>query len=205
LIHADLHVHTTFSSDSTIQPKQLIEQLNAHTHVKAAAVTDHDTVRGLEAVCKLASAYSDILIIPGVEISTPEGDILILGTMELPPKPWTVRNVVDYARKGDYVSIAAHPYREYGLGELTRSSGVDAIEVLNGGSPQQANKHAQTLAHEMRLPGVAGSDAHSLQELFSVYTELQSNLDVAEIIAAIKKGRVKPVAANTSAESPARP
>jgi predicted metal-dependent phosphoesterase TrpH len=114
---ADLHLHTTYSDDSTITPKILLERLVAHSFVKVAAVTDHDTTNGISATCKLASAYPDILIIPGVEISTPQGDLLVLGTDKTPPRPWTAENVVDYSRDNDCVSIIAHPYREYGMGE----------------------------------------------------------------------------------------
>ena len=190
MIRADLHIHTTFSDDSETSPKTLVEQLVAHPSIKVAAVTDHDTVKGLSTIRQLASPYPDILIIPGVEISTPNGDIVILGTEELPPKPWTVENVVDYARDNDCVSVAAHPYREWGLGDLARNIKVDAIEILNGASSLSANKQAHDLAKSMRLPGVAGSDSHKPSELYTVYTEIQASLDVDEILKAIKKGLV---------------
>ena len=190
MIRADLHIHTTYSDDSTVTPKALVEKLVAHNFIKAAAVTDHDTVNGLTETRKLAAAYPDILIIPGVEISTPEGDILILGTEETPLKPWTVENVLDFARTNDYVSVVAHPYREYGMGDLTRNYKVDAIEVLNGESTPHANKLAHDLAKTMKLPGVAGSDAHNPSEPLTVYTEIQAGLNVDEILKAIKKGLV---------------
>ena len=160
----------------------------AHNFIKVAAVTDHDTVKGLSVTQKLAAAYSDILIIPGVEISTAEGDLLVLGTEETPPKPWTVEGVIDFARDRDCVSVIAHPYREYGMGDLARNYKVDAIEVLNGVSSPSSNKLAQDLAKSMGLPGVAGSDAHNPSELYTVYTEVQASLDVDEILKAIKKG-----------------
>jgi predicted metal-dependent phosphoesterase TrpH len=185
-----LHIHTTYSSDSTIQPKTLVEKLVAHSFIKVAAVTDHDTVEGLSVTQKLAAAYPDILIIPGVEISTAEGDLLILGTEETPPKPWTVEGVLDFARDTDCISVVAHPYREYGMGDLARNYKVDAIEVLNGESTSSANKLAQDLAKSMGLPGVAGSDAHNPSELYTVYTEAQASLDIDEILKALKKGSV---------------
>lgn len=190
LIRADLHIHTTFSDDSETSPKALVEQLVAHPFIKVAAVTDHDSVRGISTVRELAAPYPDILILPGVEISVPQGDIIILGTEELPPKPWTIESVVDFARRNKYVSVAAHPFREWGLGELTKTSGVDAIEVLNGASTVHANKEAHELAKAMRMPGVAGSDSHKPSELFSVYTEVDASLDVDEILSAIKRGAV---------------
>ncbi len=190
MIRADLHIHTTFSDDSETSPKALVEQLVAHPFIKVAAVTDHDSVKGIDTIRQLAQPYPDILILPGVEISVPQGDIVILGTEELPPKPWTIESVVDFAKTNGYVSVAAHPFREWGLGELTRTSGVDAIEVLNGASTPQANKQARELAKTMSLPGVAGSDSHKPSELYSVYTEVQASLDVDEILKAIKKGLV---------------
>ena len=190
MIRADLHIHTTFSDDSETSPKALVEQLATHPSIKVAAVTDHDTVKGINTVRELASPYPDILIIPGVEISTPQGDIVILGTDETPSKPWTIENVIDYARENACVSVAAHPFREWGLGDLTRTSNVDTIEVLNGASTPQANRQARELAKTMRLPGVAGSDSHTPSELYSVYTEIDASLDVDEILKAIKKGSV---------------
>lgn len=190
MIQADLHIHTTYSSDSTVTPKTLVEKLVAHSFIKVAAVTDHDTVKGLSVTQKLASAYPDILIIPGVEISTAEGDLLVLGTEETPPKPWTVEGVLDFARDRDCVSVVAHPYREYGMGDLARNYKVDAIEVLNGVSSPSSNKLAQDLAKLMGLPGVAGSDAHNPSELYTVYTEVQASLDIDEILKALKKGLV---------------
>ena len=117
MIQADLHVHTTYSSDSAINPRTLVEQLVTHNFIKVAAVTDHDTVKGCCVTRQLASASPDILIIPGVELSTPQGDIIILGSDEMPPQPWTVENIIDFARERDYVSVVAHPYREYGMGD----------------------------------------------------------------------------------------
>lgn len=193
LIKADLHIHTTFSYDSLISPKTLIEQLVGHPYINVAAITDHDTTDGITTTLNLAKPYPDILIIPGVEISTPDGDIIVLGTQQLPPKPWSITSVVDFAKKNDFISIAAHPYREWGLGDLTPTSNVDAIEVLNGASSSQANKKARQLAKSLNLPAVAGSDSHKPSELFNTYTEINASLNASDILKAIKKGHVKPI------------
>ena len=164
--------------------------LAAHSFIKVAAVTDHDSVRGCRATVELASAYPDVLIIPGVEISTEEGDVVVLGTYELPPKPWTPEVVADFAHSVGGVSIVAHPFRTYGMGERARNYKVDAIEVLNGGSNQAANNEAKELAKSLGLPGTAGSDAHQVSELFSVYNKVEAALDVDSVLKAIKQGSV---------------
>jgi predicted metal-dependent phosphoesterase TrpH len=191
LIRADLHVHTTYSDDSSITPKTLLEALVNHSYIKVAAVTDHDSVNGCGAIQKLASVYPDILIIPGVEISTQQGDIVVLGTEELPPQPWTVEGVIDFARENGAVSVVAHPYREWGMGDLAKNYKFDAVEVHNGASSPSANKAAHDLAKLMGVPGVAGSDGHQPSDLCTVYTEIQAGLDVDEILKALKKGLVK--------------
>jgi len=191
LIRVDLHVHTIFSPDSSIPPKTLVETLLAHPFIKAVAVTDHNTVRGYFKVRELAATYPDLLIIPGVEVSTVEGDVILLGVAEVPPQPWTVENVIDFAHSRGGLVVAAHPYRAYGLGDSAKKYSIDAVEVLNGGCPRQLNMLAEELAKAMGLPGVGGSDAHRVDELWTVYTEIQASTDLDDVLRAIKRGLVR--------------
>ena len=76
---ADLHTHST-ASDGTFSPTQLIEY--AHEKGLAAiALTDHDTVAGLDEAMEAGSRYDDLEVIPGIEFSTEyEGrDVHIVG------------------------------------------------------------------------------------------------------------------------------
>lgn len=137
-------------------------------------------------------------MIPGIEIGTPLGDLIVLGTDEAPPKPWDVNDVISFAKEKDEVVIVPHPYREYGLGSSAKLYAVDAIETLNGSTSLRMNKLAENLAKEMGLPGVAGSDAHNVDELWTVRNEIQASLDVDEVLKAIKKGLVKPFSTGKS-------
>ncbi|MDR1992386.1 MAG: CehA/McbA family metallohydrolase [Nitrososphaerota archaeon] len=189
-LYADLHIHTVYSADSILQPKLLVDLLAMHSYIKVVAVTDHNSVRGCALVVDLARVYSDILIIPGTEITTNNGDMLVLGTFELPPKPWTPESVADYARSIGGVSIVAHPFRTYGMGEYAKNVKVDAIEVLNGGTSKESNAQAKEFAKGLGLPGTGGSDAHQRAELFSVCTRIDASLNVDSVLAAIRKGAV---------------
>jgi 3',5'-nucleoside bisphosphate phosphatase len=63
----DFHLHTNYS-DGELPPAELIAFVRGHG-VRVAAVTDHDTVDGLdEAVA--AGARLDITVIPGIELTT---------------------------------------------------------------------------------------------------------------------------------------
>jgi predicted metal-dependent phosphoesterase TrpH len=109
-----------------------------------------------------------------------------------------VEDVIDFARERGGVVVAAHPFRAYGLGESSKNYDLDAIEVLNGASALEVNKLAEILARDMSLPGVAGTDAHKVDELWTVYTEIQASFDVDEILKAIKKGLVRAVSTEKS-------
>ncbi|MFZ5899656.1 MAG: PHP domain-containing protein [Bacillota bacterium] len=64
---ADLHVHTT-ASDGSENPKEIVRQA-ALLGLRAVAITDHDTVRGVEEGLRSGAAYN-VEVVPGVEINT---------------------------------------------------------------------------------------------------------------------------------------
>lgn len=74
----DLHSHTT-ASDGQYTPEQLL-QLAASAGVTTLAVTDHDTVAGLDA-CDAAAKQHGIRLVPGIEVSAFVGrkEVHILG------------------------------------------------------------------------------------------------------------------------------
>ena len=74
----DLHVHTT-ASDGQYTPAQIIEKAS-EKNITAIAITDHDTVAGLEEGAAAAKEHG-ITFVPGVElnISYPTGEFHLLG------------------------------------------------------------------------------------------------------------------------------
>lgn len=76
--YADLHTHT-LASDGTQAPAENV-RLAAAAGLGAVAITDHDTVAGIEEALEAGSQYG-IRVVPGVEISTVSGgtDIHVLG------------------------------------------------------------------------------------------------------------------------------
>ncbi len=74
----DLHSHT-IASDGTLTPGELIK-LAKKQGLKAIAITDHDTVDGIEEAMAVAEEIGGIEVIPGVEVSADYfGEIHILG------------------------------------------------------------------------------------------------------------------------------
>ncbi|MEM2915685.1 MAG: PHP domain-containing protein [Candidatus Bathyarchaeia archaeon] len=191
MIRIDLHVHTIYSGDSTIHPKFLVDQLYAHPFIKGIAITDHDTLNGYVQVKKFAKPYEDIIVVPGIEVTTLHGHITVLGVEETAPHVNTIEGVVDFAKKHDGLVVVPHPYRVMGIGDLAKRINIDVVEALNPRSTHLENKLAEELAHAKNVPCVAGTDAHHSQDLWRVFNEVDANLDQNEVLESIKKGKVR--------------
>ena len=78
-IEVDLHLHTSFS-DGTLTPTQLVA-LCAERGLKVICISDHDSTNGLPEAFDAATAYPQMTLIPGIELSTdvPGSEIHILG------------------------------------------------------------------------------------------------------------------------------
>nr|MCR5656366.1 PHP domain-containing protein [Butyrivibrio sp.] len=69
----DLHTHST-ASDGTLTPSELIDHA-AKVGLSAIAVTDHDTVSGLqEAIDHGKKAHPELEVVPGIEYSAVRND-----------------------------------------------------------------------------------------------------------------------------------
>jgi predicted metal-dependent phosphoesterase TrpH len=69
----DLHSHT-LASDGRLSPEDLVVRAKL-AGVRSLAVTDHDTVAGVERALETARKIGGIHVIPGIEISTSVGDV----------------------------------------------------------------------------------------------------------------------------------
>ncbi len=89
----DLHVHTT-ASDGQYSPAQIIGKA-AEKNLKAIAITDHDTVAGLEEA-KKAGRELGVTVVPGIElnITFPTGEFHLLGLGIKTPSP-SLFNIVE--------------------------------------------------------------------------------------------------------------
>ena len=78
MLKVDFHVHTT-SSDGVISPAEVVQRAHRN-NVKYLAITDHDTLSGLNEAFEESLKY-DITLIPGIELSTQHNNesIHILG------------------------------------------------------------------------------------------------------------------------------
>lgn len=66
-MYADLHIHS-LHSDGKLTPKEIVKHAKG-VGLKAISLTDHDTVKGIADAISYGSK-NDILVIPGIELST---------------------------------------------------------------------------------------------------------------------------------------
>lgn len=195
-VKADLHVHTIYSHDSVITPKELVFYAKKRG-LNAVAVTDHDKVEG---ALKIAEE-TDFLIIPGTEVSSRDGHIVGLNVHEIIPRGLSVDETVDRIHEADGIAIACHPFALLKASVGKHVSGkFDAVETINASAfPfNRATSKANQLAERLKLPKVAGTDAHYGPVIGQAYTLIDSEANVEAIVKAIANGQCKPAGASIS-------
>jgi predicted metal-dependent phosphoesterase TrpH len=184
----DMHVHTIYSGDSCNSVQDILDACK-RVGMDGAVVLDHNSTRGgKEAV----AMKSDLLIIPGIEVSSAEGHILAFNVYDEIPRDLSVGETIDRIHSQGGVAVAAHPYRVWsGLGESNvLGQRFDAIECQNGRSTRRGNRKAVELAREMAKPRTGGSDSHEPETLGKSYTVFPNDCtDADSIMKALLSGR----------------
>ncbi len=153
------------------------------------AITDHNVLA--------RDVPQELLIIPGIEISSRDGHIIGLGVSDAVPRKLSADETILQIKRLGGVSIVAHPY------DLLRSAinpeilttMPDAIEVINSASMLHSItwKRARQFAEKKNLPQTGGSDSHIPETIGKAYTIVDiDSRDIASVLDAIRNGRVSP-------------
>ena len=167
-ILADLHMHTSWSHDCSIEVDELLDHAEAEG-LGAIAITDHNVFGGaLEAVEKARGRR--LIVIPGEEVKTDDqGEVIGLFLNEEIPRGMSFAETVAAIREQEGIVYLPHPFdRMHAIpfpATLHRHlHEIDVLEVYNARLLFEGyNDEAVRFARKYGLPAGAGSDAHVLQ------------------------------------------
>lgn len=191
----DLHSHTRFSPDSRMGLEDIVRTCEM-AGIDVLATTDHHTAEGaLKLQAWTKEHDTDLEVIVGEEIMTGAGEIIGLYLQESIESPCSLGEAVDAIRDQDGLFLLQHPFDPIrnGLGEKAWDTTPDIVEVFNARTRlDSANRKAREFAEERGLPMVSCSDAHTLGEFGSAYTEVPTfdASDPGALLGAIDEGRM---------------
>ena len=198
---ADLHVHTIYSYDGTASVPAVLARAR-HVGLDLLAITEHDEITGSLKALEIAPKYG-LEVIPGIEITTAEGDLLALNiTQKIERNLSLIGTVLQVAEAGGFC-IAPHPMTNgfgmkslgaYPILKALRNPDVErvliAIETYNATTlDRMSNHYAHILADRLNITQTGSSDAHVVEAVGLGATEFDGHT-AQELIEALRTGKV---------------
>ncbi|VVB84760.1 Error-prone DNA polymerase [uncultured archaeon] len=183
----DLHIHSNHSSDSNLAVDDILKRA-VRNGLDGIAICDHNTVEGsLGAIRRAQEMNLPLLVLPGIEISTSDGHLIVLGVRENIPAGLPASETIMIARQKGGVAIAPHPFKKEGIGFAAKDA--DAIETFNSRCVFGENETAKNLAVSLGKPEVGGSDSHLLSTIGIGFTDIDARRTESAVLESIRKGK----------------
>jgi predicted metal-dependent phosphoesterase TrpH len=179
--------------DSQSEPEDIVKRCQK-LGINCVAVADHDAVEG---GLKM-QAIAPFKVIVAEEILTFSGEVMGLFLKKRISSGIPLETAIAAIKEqGGLVSIP-HPFDpvrglRLNADEFNKLvTQIDLIEVFNSRvlSPQ-INSKALHFAREHNLPGIAGSDAHTISEIGNVIVELNDFNNPVEFLVALKQAKIQ--------------
>jgi predicted metal-dependent phosphoesterase TrpH/glycosyltransferase involved in cell wall biosynthesis len=164
---ADLHLHTSWSHDCSIDVDELLDHAEAQG-LGAIAVTDHNVFGGALEAVERARGRS-LVVIPGEEVKTADqGEVIGLFLREEIPRGMSFGETIAAIRAQGGLVYVPHPFDRLHAIPAPETlhrhlAEIDVLEVYNARLLFEAyNEEALRFARKYNLTPGAGSDAHVL-------------------------------------------
>jgi hypothetical protein len=192
LLKADFHIHSKYSMDSVNEPEDIIKRCQK-MGINCVAIADHDAVEG----GLLMQRIAPFKVIVAEEVLTFSGEVMGMFLKERIASGIPLEQAIAAIKEqGGLVSIP-HPFDpvrglRLNAQEFNRlATQIDLIEVFNSRCiSNQINIKAQLFAREHNLPGVGGSDSHTIGEIGNVAVELEDFNSPMEFLNALRKATI---------------
>jgi len=204
MITAYFHIHTKYSHDSKIEPKDIIK-IAEKNGIDVLGICDHNTPMGAIEAKRLSKK---VLVLIGQEIKTKYGDLMVFGSGESLRRD--LFGLLDKAKSSGLFVILPHPFdslrKSSSIGENLTSEQMkevagkfDSVEIFNSRCFFNSfNKEAKEFARQNRISGIAGSDAHLLNEIENAKNLLNCEKTEEAVYKAIRSGNLTWRAKKTS-------
>jgi len=150
------------------------------------AVTDHNVLSRMRS--------EEIIVIPGVEISTRHGHLLALDVKDPVKRGLSAEETVEKIHGQDGLAVLPHPYDfvRSSLTPLRLLKSADAVETVNASAPffSLSKWLAERFARHASLPVIGGSDSHLPETIGDGYTVIDAeSRSIDDVVNAIRNGR----------------
>lgn len=195
---ADLHTHTIYSYDGTASVSSVLKRAK-QIGLDILAITDHDEINGALKALELGPAYG-VEVIPGIEITTAEGDLLALNITQMVDRDLPlIETVLKVGALGGFC-IAPHPMAGgFGMKSLSAYSIMKAlrnpevariligIETYNATTlDRMSNHYAHILGEHLGIARFGNSDAHVAEAIGLGVTEFEGHT-TKDLLKSIRK------------------
>ena len=190
MVKVDLHVHSSASADCSCEPERVAARCR-QLGLSPIFLTDHNTLAGVERLRELGEER----IVAGEEIMSTGGELIGLFLRRKVRRGLTPKETaIEIKLQGGLVYLE-HPYDPFRRhlnedGIETLSDLIDIVEVFNGRSDDQTNRRAEELCGILDAARGAGSDAHSLSEIGSVYLEMPEFAGAEDFLVKLGSARI---------------
>ena len=142
---------------------------------------------------KLRAAGARVIV--GEEVMTNDGELIGLFLTEAIPAGLSSKEAVRRIKAQGGLVYLEHPYdpsrrhlTEHAIEGLADM--IDIVEVFNGRSDEKANRRANDLCVTLGAAPGAGSDAHTLGEIGSVYVEMENFDGASEFLIKLRNSKI---------------
>ena len=192
----DTHIHTSYSNEcepGRCSPELVLKAARL-AGMDAVCISDHDTLEGYGKTRSIARP-GDPQIVPGCEVTTSRGHLLVIGLERSWPKGTDPVEVVEDVREEAGLVTTPHPFyiSTISASWLARDLGL-AVETFNAMASVliYPNMVARKFARKYGLPVTGGSDAHSWELVGLGFTETDSD-SIDGFISDVLRGRSRAV------------
>jgi predicted metal-dependent phosphoesterase TrpH len=202
----DLHAHSIKSDDGRAKVHNYVQWIRTRNlPIDGFVLTEHRQF-DFESDYSDLARESGLVILKGSEVETEYGHVLVFGVTEALTRALDFTNIrlalADVLRAADAngaIAIPCHPGRpRVGMAAHIQTygipAGVNIVETFNGGSRENEDEIAQSMATTQGYRGIGGSDAHIVSHIGRCATRFEDAIqNETELVRALRSGRFEAI------------